>query len=166
MLWWFHTNPFKSQRQVAPKCKFLASMGYLDLVLSEYLNKSHNFKNLVFYDVTPLVLYWPQKKGVFQKSWLAGRTSHFESEINHHYDLGMNRCGWIVLICSEFILTTKLVWSASSSKWQEPITRSEQLTSILGCHGVFTDRFIFRHNLWQFSRENETSAKSMNAFEV
>ena len=49
--------------------------------LSEYREKSHNFTNLIFYDVTPLVLYWPQKKSVFQKPGLAGRASHFESEI-------------------------------------------------------------------------------------
>ena len=33
-------------------------------------------------------------------------------------------------------------------------------------HGVSIDRFVFRHNLEQFSRENGTSAEFMNAFEV
>ena len=28
-------------------------VGVLDVVLSEYLNKSHNFTNFIFYDVTP-----------------------------------------------------------------------------------------------------------------
>ena len=40
----------------------------------------------------------------------------------------------------------------------------ERATPILGlCHGVFTDRFIFRHILGQFSRENGTFSTSMNA---
>ena len=42
-----------SQRQSAPNCLFLASrVGVLDVVVSEYLNKSHNFTNFIFYDVT------------------------------------------------------------------------------------------------------------------
>ena len=60
---------------------FFWQVGHLDVVLSEYRDNSHNFTNLIFYYVTLLVLYWPQEKSVFQKSGLAGRTSHFESEL-------------------------------------------------------------------------------------
>ena len=43
----------------------------------------------------------------------------------------------------------------------------ERTTPILGlCHGVYTDRFIFRHILGTFSSENGMSTMSMNAFEV
>ena len=42
-----------SLRQSVPNCLFLASrVGVLDVVVSEYLNKSHNFTNFIFYDVT------------------------------------------------------------------------------------------------------------------
>ena len=40
-----------SQRQFAPECLFW-QVGLLDVVLSWYPNKSHNFTNLIFYDVT------------------------------------------------------------------------------------------------------------------
>ena len=40
-----------------PKCSFLVDVGLLDIVLSEYPYKSHNFRNLIFYDVMTLVGY-------------------------------------------------------------------------------------------------------------
>ena len=43
----------------------------------------------------------------------------------------------------------------------------ERANSILGlCHSVFTDQFIFRHILGNFSRENRISEMSMSEFEV
>ena len=33
-------------------------------------------------------------------------------------------------------------------------------------HGLSIDRFVFRQNLGQFSRENGTTAEFINAFEV
>ena len=38
-------------------CPELLIFGVLDVVLSEYLNKSHNFTNFIFYDVIISVLY-------------------------------------------------------------------------------------------------------------
>ena len=38
----------RSQRQFAPKCSFLAICPFLDIVLSEYPDKSHNFGNFIF----------------------------------------------------------------------------------------------------------------------
>ena len=43
------TTGLISQRHFAPKCLFLAmQVGILNVVLSEYLDKSHNFTNLIF----------------------------------------------------------------------------------------------------------------------
>ena len=43
----------------------------------------------------------------------------------------------------------------------------ERATPKLGlCHGVFTDRFIFRHILGQFLRRKWNIYHAMNAFEV
>ena len=50
---------------------------------------------------------------------------------------------------------------------QQPITRSEQLTPTLGlCHGVFKDRFIFRHILGQFFLRKWNIHHAMNAVTV
>ena len=50
---------------VAPKCLFLAEGswqgGLLDVVLPEYSDKSHNFRDLNFYDVITLELYWSSR---------------------------------------------------------------------------------------------------------
>ena len=40
-------NRLTSQRQFAPKCSFLISRP-LDIVLSEFPDKSHNFRNFIF----------------------------------------------------------------------------------------------------------------------
>ena len=59
-----------------------------------------------------------------------GRTSHFDKEIGFfqeflikthllrgHY-LRFDWSGWIVLIKSEFLITTGMVWQVSSDKWK------------------------------------------------
>ena len=71
-------------------------------------------------------------KGAFHLSELACRTSQLANETgffqrvflkNHllrsHY-LGFDWSGWIVLIKSEILITTGMVWSVSSGKWQGP----------------------------------------------
>ena len=66
MLWRFSRNPskfglvHKIRNQVRlstipdnlPQIANFWRVGVLDVVLSEYLNKSHNFTNFIFYDVT------------------------------------------------------------------------------------------------------------------
>ena len=75
-------------------------------------------------------------KGAFQKSELAGRTicrtSHFDKERiifprvfaeNHLFCtnyLVFDWSGWIVLIKSEILNTTGIVWPLSSDKWKAP----------------------------------------------
>ena len=69
-----------------------------------------------------------------------GRTSHFDKERNifprvfaennlfHTNYLGFDWSGWIVLIKSEILNTTGMVWPLSSDKWKAPL----DMTTALG----------------------------------
>ena len=66
-----------------------------------------------------------------------GQTSHFDKAISFFqefllkshllraYYLGLlNISGWIVLIKSEILITTEMVWPVSSAKWEAPLVAS------------------------------------------
>ena len=75
-------------------------------------------------------------KGAFQKSELTGRTiagpvistmknAFFQEFLLKHYllracYLGFDWSGWIVLIKSEILIMTGMVWPVSSDKWKAP----------------------------------------------
>ena len=62
-----------------------------------------------------------------------GRISHFDKEMGFFRDFLMKTyllrgyylrfdwSGWIVLIKSEFLITTGMVWQVSSDKWKAPL---------------------------------------------
>ena len=88
--------------------------------MKNWSENSH--KNLVLYPT----------KGAFHLSELAGRTSQLANEMGflqrvllknhllHAYYLGFDWSGWIVLIESEILITTGMVWPVSSGKWKAP----------------------------------------------
>ena len=45
--------------------------------------------------------------------------------------LGFDWSSWIVLIKSEILITTRMVWPVSSDKWKEPLHRVKLLISLL-----------------------------------
>ena len=59
-------NGLISQRQFTPKCSFLARVGLLDFVLSEYPGKFHSFRNLIF--MTSSLKYSLSIKSFFLKT--------------------------------------------------------------------------------------------------
>ena len=84
------------------------------------------------------------------RSWsteLAGRNSQLANEMgffqrvlfkNHllrAYCLGFDWSGWIVLIKSEILITTGMVWPVSSGKWKRPLVN----TLYIRCLGRLLD---------------------------
>ena len=73
-----------------------------------------------------------------------GRTSHFDKTISFFQEfllknhllranyLGFNISGWIVLIKSEILITTGMVWPVSSDKWKAPLVSTNWLQYYLG----------------------------------
>ena len=71
-----------------------------------------------------------EAKGAFQKSELTGGTNHFDNDIGFYKELflknrllracylGFEWSGWIVLIKSEILVTTRMVWAVSFDKWK------------------------------------------------
>ena len=45
--------------------------------------------------------------------------------------LGFDWSSWIVLIKSEILITTRMVWPVSSDKWKEPLSRVKLLITLL-----------------------------------
>ena len=74
-------------------------------------------------------------RGAFHLSELAGRTSQLANEMgffqrvllkNHllrAYYLGFDRSGWIILMKSEILIMTGMVWLVSSGKWKAPFSQ-------------------------------------------
>ena len=111
---------------------------------------------------------WPWPDQSFWQAISFIRGFSLKSFLLHARYLWFDWCGWIVLIKSEILITTWIVWPSSSGKWKAPLNLTLQTqTRVINsrkkimCNSKTT---LVHSNTWGSRSHNENTTKWLRLF--